>query len=191
MRLQLAFEMILAGETRGDRTLGQPAHGLAHDGRSGVGYGLHAGGEIYSVPKNREVGVVAALNLSNYRQSGVHADAQLRAQAVFGFEIVADGLQPVEYSQRRAAGAHRPILERDRGAENREYAVAREPAYGPAVLADGLFHQPGETLHEGECRVLPGSLRVGGKAHHIGEENGYLPAFRFHASLPTGNYIGK
>jgi hypothetical protein len=70
-------------------------------------------------------------------------------------------------------------------------AAAEQRSARAALLAYGLLHELRQGLHQRKCFLLPGSLREGGEANQVGEQNRDLPAFRFHALSSRLTGLGR
>ena len=190
LRLRFAFDAVFAGEAGLDHSLGQAMGGIAHDGRVRLGQRLQTRREIHGVAKDRDAGVNVLFHPAHHRRPGIKADPQLRAHPMFAFKFAARVSQPFQHRKRRAARPQRRVLERDRRTEHGHDAIAGKTLDDAAVLVHGIFHQLGEAAHQRKGPFLSRLLGKSREAHHVCEQDGDLPAFRFHAvlrKLPSAN----
>ena len=93
--------------------------------------------------------------------------------------------------QRRKAGAHGVVLMRDRRAEQRHDAVAKDPVDGTLVTVDAVHHHA-----ERRIQNAPGVLRVGvldqrERALDVGEQHGDLLALALERCARAQDTLGQ
>src|SRR5262249_46792597 len=69
--------------------------------------------------------------------------------------------------------------------------ITGEASYGTSLLANGIFHQAPNGLHQRERRLFSGPLGEGRKADHVCEKHGDLPALGVQAILPWPAFLRK
>jgi hypothetical protein len=74
------------------------------------------------------------------------------------------------------AGAQRRVLERYRGPEKRQYAIASEIFDSAALLLDGGVQQVANPLNQGKSMLLSGACSERREANEICEKYRDLPA---------------
>jgi hypothetical protein len=60
-----------------------------------------------------------------------------------------------------------------------------ETLHDATLFPHGVVHELREAAHQGEGGFFPSPLGKGGKANHVREKHGDLPALGLHAALPV------
>jgi hypothetical protein len=108
--------------------------------------------------------------------AGVEADPRREVEPALPAQRLREAAELVAQVQGRVAGALRVVLVRDRGAEERQDAVAGELVHRPLEAVHALGEQLEEAVHDPVPLLgieLLGELH---RALHVGEEDGHLLA---------------
>ena len=176
---------MFAGEGRFDQAVHEPVRRLAQEHRARFRERLQAGRDVDRVSQHRESSPSVCKQLSDNRRSYVDPDPHLRSDTVFVFNDSPRGPKSLQYLERRAAGAKRRILDRNRRAKGNHQPIAGYVMDVRALNLDDTFNNLRKTLNKAERRLFAESLGERGKANHIREENDDLPALRFQAITPS------
>ena len=166
-------------------------NGLGDQDGPGRGQLLHAGGEMRGLPHRAVVHAKVAADGAHHHLAGIHAHADLHAEAEAAFQIDGERADRLLHPERGIAGAGGMVFMGHRRAEQRHDAVTHDLIDRARVAVDGLHHALEHGI-ENQARFL--GVALGHQLHgalEIGEHHSDLLALTLEGGASANDAIGE
>jgi len=186
-----ALDLLLALVLELEEARDEPPDRLGDQDLPGIRARLEARGQVRGVAHGGVVHAQVVADATHDHRAGVDADPHLELDAVVCLHLLVQRRKAALDPQRGQHGAAGGVLERDRGAEEREDPIAEELVHGALVAVHFLEHEPEGAIHERVHLLGPEAFGERRRVAKVREEHGDVLALAFEGATAGEDALGQ
>jgi hypothetical protein len=185
--LDLLLALILELEEAGDESPNR----IGDQDLPGIGARLEARGQVRGVAHGGVVHAQIVADATHDHRTRVDADPHVELGAVACPHLLVQHRKTALDPQRGQHGAAGSVLERNRGAEERQDPIAEELVHGALVAVHFLEQEPEGAIHERVHLLGPEALGQRRRVAKVCEEHGHVLALAFKGAPAREDALGQ